>query len=440
MKFPWFNSVDEKMAQEEFPGNFDQELTKAFVTFQERINEVMRLGDEVTHKDRLEMRRDPTLRFASLLKKFAILGRGWEIQQKDADEDVTEFVNNVLINNFKGSFLDKLRQMLSALDHGVSVTEKNWTILEDGSICLCDMKTREKELDTFRVKKDVHGNIRSVEQEGVENPIPLEKLIIFTYLGEGDQLTGNSDFEAAWDAWFRKRTIREFWSAYLELRSKINVIAKFTGQDLSSKLAKKIWDMLKHMQLGGRMILPDGVETDVVQMGQQDANLFFKAMKYYDGQLFKAILTPQLIGEAGTEQSSAGSYALGRSHFDIFIMILNYVRTDLEEIVNQEIIQPLVDFNFDVDVYPQFTIRFFEQTDKESLAELVNGLIEHQVVKPDERWIRSFLGVPDPAKSIELPGIDDLPDSEVAGIENLSDDIMECYEEIKQFMEEKDHE
>lgn len=410
----------EEYQNKELPSGFTELQTRVRNIFHSRMEKLERLGDDISHGDRLEMRRDPTIRFASLLKKFSILGRGWELEPNGARNVVTEFVHDNFVHEMREPLTAKLRKILSAMDHGVSITEKDWKIRNDNRVILRDLKTREKELHTFEIKTDDHGNFLHLRQDGVQGQIPVDKVIIFSYLSRGDTISGTSDFEAVWDSWFRKRTIREFWSAYLELRSKINVIGKFEGTDLEGDYAKTLWEMLKNMQLGGRMLVPQDVELSTIDMGQQDANLFFKAMKYYDSQTLKGMLMPQLIGEASSEQQQ-GSYALGRSHFDVFLMVLSYIKDRLEDVINQDVIRPLVDFNFSTSNYPQLNLRFFEQAQRSELTDVVNTLLDQGVVDSDEEWIRDYVGVPD----------EDAASVTQAEIEQMSEDMADAQDDFE---------
>jgi phage gp29-like protein len=359
-------------------------------------------GDNITHEDKMKMKKDPVIRFALLLKKFSILGMGYQVNaavQNEDDEryeeaqEIRDFVSDNFRHEMNGSFINKLRRILSAIDHGVSVNEKVWTMKED-RVVLSDIKTREFNLHEFDFNKDRHGNLISVEQMGVSEDIPLEKLIIFSYLEEGQFLTGTSDLEVCWDSWFRKKNIKEFYSAFLELRSKINATAKFPGRDMESELAQSVWQMLKNLQLGGRMIIPENVETEIIEMTKSDANAFFKAIKYFDSQIMRAALLPQLIGEASTAQANVGSFALGEKHFNIFVLSLRYIKEQLEYTINNEVVRDIVDYNFDTELYPTFQLNMLREDTPQARSEILQTLIEMGVVDSDEDWIRDYVGIP----------------------------------------------
>ena len=96
------------------------------------------------------------------------------------------------------------------------------------------------------------------------------------------------------------------------------------------------------------------------------------------------------------EGMKVGSFALAKVHLDILKMCLKKLKRDLEESVMQEqIIKKLVNFNFQTSNYPTFSLGPVEDRDMELLADAIVKLIDGEVIKADEEWIRDYLGIPE---------------------------------------------
>ena len=94
-------------------------------------------------------------------------------------------------------------------------------------------------------------------------------------------------------------------------------------------------------------------------------------------------------------------------------MCLKKLKRDLEEsVMLEQVIRPLVDWNFPtkmgVDLkstpirltgYPRFSLGPLEDRDVEQLAGAIAKLVSGEVIRPDEGWIREYLGLPSAAKS-----------------------------------------
>ena len=98
----------------------------------------------------------------------------------------------------------------------------------------------------------------------------------------------------------------------------------------------------------------------------------------------------------------SGSYALGRSHFDVFLWVLERTRRQIEEVINEQLIKQLVDYNYIADSYPKFRFKPMTEDDREGLLASWLRAVAAGVVQPheaDENKIREQLGFPvtDPA-------------------------------------------
>ena len=90
---------------------------------------------------------------------------------------------------------------------------------------------------------------------------------------------------------------------------------------------------------------------------------FAEAIRQHNLMITRAHLVPDLLGFS----EMSGSYALGRSHFDVFLWVLERTRRQIEEVINEQLIKQLVDYNYIADSYPKFRFKPMTEDDREGL-------------------------------------------------------------------------
>jgi hypothetical protein len=118
---------------------------------------------------------------------------------------------------------------------------------------------------------------------------------------------------------------------------------------------------LLNLQSRSGLLHPANVTLQFLAPPPRAAEAFIPAINLYDQHMRIAVLMPGLIGLSG--EQSTGSFARAVKEFDVFLWILGQLRKDLETVINEQIIKPLIDFNFTVEhgQYPKF--KFNEVTE-----------------------------------------------------------------------------
>jgi hypothetical protein len=383
-----------------------------------------------------EMRRDDQVKAALAFKKQACLATGWDVMSpkgKSPDWAPTRFMRYVLENmdptEIGSATLDgDLREILTALDYGFSVTEKLHVEIDSGEwqgmIGLRSLKTRSPHGIQFA--QDVYGNLADdgiVQAANNYSPggrLPRNKFVLFTYDSRFGNPYGTSDLEAAYFHWWVK-TQSTKWLAMLLERFGIPPIfglynpSRYTGGASLSELRA----ILTNLQAATTGIIPrpDKDALEFWAPGELAANatrIFVPALEYMNSSIARAILMPSLIGM--TSDTSQGSYARSRVHFDVFLLVVEAIRTDLEMVaMNHQVVRPLCDLNFP-DLGGEYPIWKLLPLTDDLRIELVKewgDLIGKTVVSrgpDDEEHIRKLLQFPE-AQGEELP----LPESILGG-------------------------
>lgn len=349
-----------------------------------------------------QMRKDDQVKAALAFKKQSVLAAGWHIvppEGKPKDWAPKVEVEKALYN-CEGGFSRSLKEVMSALDYGFSVSEKVWEVVE-GKARLKKLATR-KPYDLTMIS-DPHGNLTSVEQQG--KALPLDKLVIYSYDSEFSNHYGRSDLEAAYRAWWTKNNAYKWMAMMLERLGIPPIFALYNSSVYTSDQQTKLHDILKSMQAAtvGAIPRPDAKDLEMwaPELAGQVSTVFLPAMEFFNKDISRALLMPGLIGM--TQDDKQGSLARSQVHFDVFMLVLEDIRGQLSELVNERVIDDILAFNvteqLEEDDKPSF--EFMPLTDNVRLEILAqwNALVAGGVAQPqdsDEVHIRSMLKFPPP--------------------------------------------
>jgi|GEM_PF-632444 len=384
---------------------------------------VGRKGLEVYDK----MLTDGQVSAVQTMKKAAILQSGWHIEPASEDPMDVEIAEKVEwdFKKMKGTLVDRLWDIMSAKDYGFSVTEKiHWIINHgeyEGLIGLKDLKTRKPHSFTFKV--DEFGNLLALHQNALygvslnEN-LPPEKFVILVNKKKFGNWFGESDLRSIYMHWWSKYNHLKWWNMYGE-RHGIPLAKATYEAGTSASIQDDLKDIVKVIQTQMSVMLPPGCDIEFVEAKSGGERYFQLSINYHDISIAKGLLMPQLLGMS--TESKQGSFAQSKTHFDMFVLTIEMARKQLEEeVVDEQIIKPLVDFNYVVEEYPKFKFNPLTSEDKFEIAktwiDIVSGGLSIPDLK-DENRLRELLGFAQRDEFIEAEPEtkpkEPLPDNEI---------------------------
>jgi SPP1 gp7 family putative phage head morphogenesis protein len=291
------------------------------------------------------MRQDEQISAVLSLKKFFILNGEWVIQCDD--ENIKKFIEDALYLYTEDRFESYLYNILSCLDYGFSLSEKIWARVNVPSygqkIVLQSLKTRAPH--SFEIHTDSFGNISEIRQDqgGRWITIPYDKFIHYTYMEEFDNPYGQSELNLGiYRAWWSKNALIKMWNIALERFGNPPVVGKYPQSLVKEK--DNLKSALSNIQTKTAIVIPEEIEVELLK-GDPKNDAFKQAIDFYNTVIARKMLIPDLMGISGSE-TSGGSYALGQAQFDMFYNNIGQERKKLERVINRDIIQPLVLWNF----------------------------------------------------------------------------------------------
>jgi phage gp29-like protein len=123
-------------------------------------------------------------------------------------------------------------------------------------------------------------------------------------------------------------------------------------------------DWLKDNQA---MVYPEEIEIDTLVGQRETVGGFLDAIEFHTREIARTILGQTLTTDEGRR---VGSLALGKIHLQVLLLQVQAIRNQLaDEVMTEQVIRPLIEFNFGPGNVPKFV---FEAPE---LAAFQSGLV-----------------------------------------------------------------
>jgi hypothetical protein len=350
------------------------------------------------------------------LIQMGVLMKPWRVRHKD--EEITKALTQAFNNLRYPSFRDAMKQMMSAIIYGFSVTEivfdeygGNWFPRRNNGL-----KTFDPE--TVRFFSDEFGNLQSIQQYsfisqrargtiptgamswGTGIPLPLDRTLIWSHEKHFGNWYGTPLLQGCYKNWYIKDAMLKF----------ANIAYERFGSPILMGIAANIKDMgtiseaIEHLYARSQAVIvkrdekdPTGIE---VLESRRKEMPFDRYIRYHDEMLLRRMLIGQRIFEGG-----GGVYG-PKVPLDIIFMRFEDFRLELIDVVN-DLIRTIVDLNWDVKgEYPRLEFAPLTTMDQQQLRQSIYDAIDRGVIDREEPWVRDELGFPEhqtPTKKVPPP-------------------------------------
>lgn len=352
-----------------------------------------------------QMRDDDVVKASLMLKKLAVISPGWDIEPAEDEpngEQHADYIETVL-NKMRGSIDDVLFNILTGVDYGFSVNEIVWNILDKGDFAgkvgIQAIKSKRPHYYDFRV--DAFSNLLpdGLQLTGLLTPqenLPVNKFLIYSYQKEFGNWYGKSDLNAAYSSWWKKDFIQKMWAIYLERHAQPIVWGKHKGGTVDS--IRDFRTAIKNIQSKTSFTSKlDEFEIELLE-SKKTSNADFKpSLEFFNRAIARAILIPDEVSDSS---SGEGSNARAQVRFDVFMLTIEKLRRDIEEIVmTEQLIRRLIGFSFgEVDGLPKFKFRPLTRDQRIELSETFGNLVQKGAITrtpSDEKELRKNLSLPE---------------------------------------------
>lgn len=291
-----------------------------------------------------EMEEKDTHLFSQLqTRKLAVTGLDWEIQpfsSEEADKVIAEFVSDQLgsMENLNDIMMD----MLDAIGKGISVMEIEWGVDNEYHDVIEDIRqVHAKKL----IWDTVTDEMRICTQEFPEGlSIPQNKFVIHHYKAKsGHESRAGILRVISWMYLFKNYSLKD-WVAFAEVYGMPLRLGKY---DASASKDDRDALMQAIISLGSDAagIVPTSTSIEFIEANKNTSTDVYSTLaRYCDEQISKAVL-----GQTLSSDSGGGSYAQGKVHNEVRHDLTKADAAALEATIRQQIIAPLVYYNFGPD-------------------------------------------------------------------------------------------
>jgi hypothetical protein len=351
------------------------------------------------YKEYRRMMKDPQIKVGVSIIKLFLASRELKITSaSDAPEDIAaaQFVEDN-ISDLSTSMRKVRKNLYTALPYGFSACEVVYKIGTDGLIRIKGFYSiHRKTLEhPERFEYNDYGDLINIIQDvdGEKIPIPIDKVLLYSFDEEFDEPEGNSILEEIYDNFFIKSKIFKWLAIFLQKNENPTTIGKSSNAKYAKKMNKQLEEISE-----GRTQMTIGKDDDVfVLESAHRGEGFFKAIGLHDNVIFRRLfLGTLLFGQDAT----SGSYAQSQTQFDVTKMLLDGVHEEIAEPLEKHFAR-LVNMNYSAAQPPKIGFEKFENKDIISLLNALKPYTDNMTIDADSAWFRELVA----AAVKELSGV-----------------------------------
>jgi hypothetical protein len=371
--------------------------------------------ETITYSTFDKMKAHPQIAAGLAAIKLPILATAWTVEC--ADKDIAAFVYQTLRPLWRGL----IRSTLTAIDYGFSAHEKVWEIkplnLKRPDSAGRNRSFFNRSAATYKKIKSLHPEYISIRTDKLDNFLGItqefqaisiqinpDKAFIFTH-SKGDNfgnLYGTSRLKNVYDVWYWWQLLAQFMMRYFERKGSPPIVGRFPpGKSKDgathSSVALKVG---KSMITDGVVTLPSSMYPDgktykwdvEYLMDDKRGEMFVSALNALEIKMLRGLFVPERVL---TQDLRTGSYALSRTHFNVFVMELDGLLSDIEDHFTRYIVRPLVEYNFGADAPATFVeMEKLSRDRREFLAKIFFEMAKTGAIAPAVKEIARELKIP----------------------------------------------
>lgn len=349
------------------------------------------------------------------LKRYSVLAKGWKIlpHQRGSDPlsadhaqaaELAAFVQEMLEDitlpdtDQTQDFRRVLFELMRALWTGFQVSEIEWRLLTSGKWAgrwgLAQIAAKPCKQIGF----DLDENSLAVRAfkpytplHGYGPPVPIEKALLYTFNPDRNLPYGNGDGRPCYKHWFGLDGILKFWLIALERFGGGFLIAQYPAGNPQAQEDAQV--ALDEIRQGVAAVLPDNVKYSLEQASQGMFAGFKEAADWQKQEIAQVILGNTLT----TGEGKHGTQALGDVHENTQETGVDFVRRDIEGVINTQLIRRAVRYNFGeraLALCPRLSLGEQQPEDLYQLAQAFEVLVRMGSMDRQAKIIRERMGLP----------------------------------------------
>ncbi len=335
-------------------------------------------------------------------RRNVILSLDWKIEPASDDAGdmrIAEFVQDFF--DRRTDWDDCLVSLQDAVGKGYAALEIFWDVSEGQAV-----PEKFEFIEQRRLRfTDASGLLRQypilvTDEDAMGVEIPAWKVIMHRYGGKSGHPTRSGIYRvAAWMVLFKHYSIKD-WVIFCEVYGMPLRLGKYE-QGATDEEKSALMAAISSLGTDAAGIISRSTEIEFVEAakGSAASDLWKLLAEFANAEISKAVLGQTLSAEVG----SRGSYAAAKTHEGVRLDLLRADGRALAATIRDQLVRPLVGFNFGWDApVPRVRAVFEEARDLGKKAEWFEKLTDKVAVPA--KWARAEFGVPEPEDGEELVG------------------------------------
>jgi len=346
-------------------------------------------GKRLNYNQAKRVSRDTQVKVGLDILNYFLLSKSYIITSASDDpEDVAikEFVEEML-ENMTIPFREVDKNLNTAIKYGFSANERVYTLNKDNRIVIdaiypIHMRTLQDEPFVFDAKGELIAIHQETDYGNVD--IPIEKIMLYSFDAEFDEVAGHSILTEIADFTNDKKAILNWLLTYLHKHENPTLFAK-VAQGGAAKKVRKALDAIA----GGKTNITVGQNDDLgVLESSHRGETFFKALTLFDNYIFRRFYLGNL---ALGDPSQTGSYSQSETQMKMSHSVMNGIQEDKANSW-QRLINEIVEMNFGVSANkPKFAYESFTEKDYLNLVNTLKDLVTDGVIDYNSPWWKELI-------------------------------------------------
>jgi hypothetical protein len=334
-----------------------------------------------------QMMTDDTLGTCIEIKKRAALSTPWSWEAASDDPEHQkdqQYLTRVFDrldsaeqdeNGVNVGVVNKLRDILSKIEHGYSVTNILFDVMEDGDFAgsygLADLKTKPPHFFTFETDQFLN-----LKPDGIihnyTDKLPVDQFLVATHDPRFNNVYGYSECIRAYEPWNYKKMFQRMRAVRLERFASGTLDAEENSQDPPSAGERANVDSLgRGMQAKSYIRHTDKIKISILEAASGTDD-FAAAITDQNIQIARAVFFPDKMGFSAGDKAG-GAYAMSKTHLDTWVQIVTSLQRDLA-VQMKRLGRKLIVASFGVrDKYPNFV---FGDMTEEQVGAFVTQVVQ----------------------------------------------------------------
>jgi len=328
-----------------------------------------------------DMMRDPVVKAGYLGRVFTVLATDWDVRPAgydvrrppaadDPNVEAADFARHVLTRLPGVGMLGLFWDLAQALVDGFAVVEKVLAPIERGrwagKIGLAGLKP--KDVDTWDFETDEYLNVTTLKQQvdGVWYDRPRDRFVVFSWLSRFANPLGQSEFRAAYRAFWVKDNAWKFRAMYLEALAKGRRRVTYPAEQGAAGLAAAE-ALLARLQESLGFAIPSDLQVELVDMATAPADAFSRGIADCDKEIVVGLTGATLQVLEGQETGALRATETHRRTSEPWAWVLGEW---IAAAVQSDLVGPLHGLNFTLDDPPQFYWRWVKEGSPDAVTAL----------------------------------------------------------------------